>query len=117
MDVLGGGVSVATGHNGLRQAWGPDAVLAAPLPMMAAQVAFAVAADRWDDRRGDVAAALLGTACLLSAASGFFDGQLGRRDLPRPMVVLQVVLVTATAGVGLLSMARLVREGRGRAAR
>ena len=100
-------MAVATGCNTLREAWSGAAVLAAPLPMMAAQLGLAAAADRWPDRRGTVAAGLLGAACLVSAVSGFLDGQLGRADLPRHLVAFQVVLVGSTAGVGALALRRV----------
>ena len=104
-----------TGRNTVRQAWGRDAGLAAQLPMIAAQVALAVAADRADHRRGTVAGGLLAAACLVSSLSGFFDGQLGRADLPRPLVALQVALVTSTGAVGILAVRAgrtvVVREG------
>ena len=105
LDLLGGGLAVATGWNTAEQAWGGDAVLAAPLPMMTAQAALAVAAAR-DDRRGTVAAGLLAGACLVSSVSGFFDGQFARHGLPRPLVAFQVTLVTATLAVGTLAAVR-----------
>ena len=104
---MGGGLAVATGRNTLAEAWSGSAVLAAPLPMMAAQVGLARAADGWDDRRGTVAAGLLCAACMVSGVSGFFDGQLGRRDLPRPLIAFQGVLVGATLVVGALALRRV----------
>jgi len=106
LDLVGGGLAVATGWNTATRAWSGDAVLAAPLPMMAAQTGLAVAAGR-DGRSGAVAAGLLAGACLVSAVSGFFDGQFARHGLPGPLVAFQVTLVTATLAVGALAVGRL----------
>jgi hypothetical protein len=111
LDVLGGGIAVGSGTNTVRQAWSGEAVLAAPLPMIAVQLGLAAAADRYDDRRGSVAAGLLAAACLVSGASGFFDGQLGRAGLPRPIVGFQVALVGATVAVGSLALRRARGSG------
>jgi len=113
LDLVGGGLAVATGWNTAAEAWSGDAVLAAPLPVMAAQAGLVVAAGR-DDRPGAVAAGLLAGVCLVSGVSGFFDGQFGRPGLPLPLLAFQVTLVTATLGVETLALSRLrhlVRAG------
>ena len=109
VDGLGGGLAVVTGWNAPADAWGSRAVAAAPIPMMAGQVALAAAAVRWPGRRGAVAAGLLAGACGLSALSGFFDGQFGRQGLPRVLRGVQVLLVASTLGVGALAVVRARR--------
>jgi hypothetical protein len=81
---------------------------------MVAQAALAAAAVRRPDRRGGTAAGLLSGVCLVSALSGFFDGQLAKQGLPRHLLGLQVLLVAATSGVGALAAVRgrrLLRAG------
>ncbi|MGY1682342.1 hypothetical protein [Geodermatophilus sp. SYSU D01176] len=106
IDGLGGSLAVALGHNAPADAWSGRAVAAAPVPMMAAQAALTAGAVRWPDRRGAVAAGLLAGACVVSALSGFFDGQFGKPGLPRTLVCVQVLLVAGTLGVGALAAAR-----------
>src|SRR3712207_4339410 len=50
--LVGGGLAVASGWNTPAEAWSGAAVLAAPLPMMAAQAVLALTAARRSDRRG-----------------------------------------------------------------
>jgi hypothetical protein len=109
VDGVGGGLAVVTGSNTPLDAWGSRAVAAAPVPMMAAQVALAAAAVRWSGRRGAVAAGLLAGACGISGLSGFFDGQLGKQGLPRTLLGVQVLLVGSTIGVGALAVIRARR--------
>jgi hypothetical protein len=109
VDVVGGVVAIGTDINSPAEAWGSAALLAAPWPMVLAQVATAGAAYRWRDRRGATAAGLLSLACLVSAASGFFDGGLGNSEVPDSAVPLQWLLVGATAVVGVLA-ARVARR-------
>src|SRR5688500_3458569 len=52
VDVVGGVLAVATDVNTWSQAWGPQALLAAPLPMTAAQVLLVVLATRTSRRWG-----------------------------------------------------------------
>ena len=56
-----------------------------------------------------VAAGLLSAACLVSVASGFFDGQLARADLSGAEVLFQVWLLAVTGVLGLLALVRAVR--------
>jgi hypothetical protein len=107
-DVVGGAVAVLVNANTLREAWSSKAVLAAPWPMIVAQVGLTWGAVSRSGRSARVAAGLLGVACAVSAISGFFDGQLGREDLPAAVVAGQWVFVTVTAGVGVLGFARVV---------
>ena len=53
-----------------------------------------------------LAAVLLALACLVSAISGFFDGALANDELSGGLVAWQVFLLTATAAVGVLAIAR-----------
>jgi hypothetical protein len=55
------------------------------------------------------AAGLLATACLVSVASGFFDGGLGNDALSPALSAYQVLLLTVTGAVGVLALVR-VRE-------
>ena len=89
------------------EAWGSKALLAAPLPMMVAQLVLAwLAARNLRPPVGLVAAIVLALACLVSAVSGFFDGGLANEELSGGLVAWQVFLLTATAVVGLLAIAR-----------
>lgn len=114
IDVVGGVMAISADVNTPAEAWGGAALLAAPWPMIVAQVALAGAAYRWPDRRGAAAAGLLSLACLVSAASGFFDGGLGNTAVPDSLAPVQWLLVGATAVVGVLSArvaGRLWRRG------
>ena len=82
-------------------------MLAAPLPMMAAQLVLAwLAARNLRPPVGFGAAIVLALACLVSAVSGFFDGGLGNEALSGGLVAWQVFLLTATAVVGFLAILR-----------
>jgi hypothetical protein len=114
VDGLGGSLAVASGWNTAAEAWGSRAVAAAPVPMMAAQIALAAAAVRWPGRRGAVAAGVLAGVCGISGLSGFFDGQFGKHGLPRTLLAVQVMLVASTLGVAALAVVRarrLLRAG------
>ncbi len=107
-DIAGGAVAVRVGANTMGEAWSSRAVLAAPWPMILAQVGSTWGAVRRRNRSAQVSAGLLGVACAVSGISGFFDGQLAREDLPAAVVAGQWVLITVTAAVGALAFARLV---------
>lgn len=106
LDLVGGLAAVASGVNGWGEAWGSEALMAAPLPMIAAQLLLTAGAVRWADRRGAGCAGLLAAACLVSAVSGFFDGGLGNEALDPAQAAFQVLLVAVTAGVGVLAALR-----------
>ena len=112
VDVVGGLLAVASGVNTWGEAWGSRALLAAPLPMIAAQVLLTVVAVRGRRRAAVVAAGLLAAACLVSVASGFFDGGLANDRLGPGLVVFQAVLLTVTGVVGVLALLRAVRLAR-----
>ena len=59
---------------------------------------------------GKVAAVLLAVACIVSAVSGFFDGGLAAQGMSRAQVAFQIVLISWTAFVGALAVARLRRQ-------
>ena len=103
LDVIGGVVAVAADVNTPGEAWGSRALLAAPWPMIAGQVALAAGADRLAGTPRRVTAGLLSAACLVSTASGFFDGGLGNDKVPPMLAPLQWTLVGATAVVGVLA--------------
>lgn len=111
-DLVGGVVAVASGVNAWAEAWGPAALLAAPAPMIAGQVVLTVVAaglvPRVSRRWAMAAAILLAVACLVSVASGFFDGGLGHRELAGGLVAYQLFLLAVTATVGALAVARAV---------
>jgi hypothetical protein len=107
IDVVGGVLAVSSGVNTWGEAWGSRALLAAPLPMMVAQLLLAwVAARNLRPPVGLVAAIVLALACLVSAISGFFDGGLANDELSGGLVAWQVFLLTATAVVGILAILR-----------
>jgi hypothetical protein len=80
--------------------------MAAPWPMILFQVIMTVAVIRATKKWAIAASVLLALACLVSAISGFFDGGLGAPGLSRSQVTFQYVLVSWTAVVGLLALAR-----------
>jgi hypothetical protein len=107
IDIIGGILAVSSGVNTWGEAWGSRALLAAPLPMMLAQLLLAwVAARNLRPPVGMVAAIVLALACLVSAISGFFDGGLANDELSGGLVAWQVFLLTATAAVGVLAILR-----------
>jgi len=103
LDLAGGLLAVRSGVNTWADAWGNRALLAAPWPMVGAQLLLTFLSTRTTRRRGALPACLLAVACLVSAVSGFFDGALGHDRLSSGLVAFQVVLLTATAAVGLLA--------------
>ena len=107
IDIVGGVLAVSSDVNTWGEAWGSQALLAAPLPMMAAQLVLAwLAARNVRPPIGLVAAIVLALACLVSAVSGFFDGGLANEELSGGLVAWQVFLLTVTTVVGLLAVSR-----------
>ena len=102
-DVVGGLVDVAADRSSLASAWGSHATLAAPLPMMLAQVVMTILVLRAGRRTAVAFAALLSLACVVSFVSGFFDGQLGRDDLSTAEVAFQVWLISSTLLLGVVA--------------
>lgn len=99
-DAAGGYWDIAAGRSTPADAWGSDATLCAPLPMIAFQVVAVTVAMRSRRLPGRIAAGLLGAACAVSVASGFFDGQLARGDLAPAEVGFQVLLLGLTGVLG-----------------
>jgi hypothetical protein len=108
-DVAGGLIDVAAGRSTLGSAWGSAATLCAPLPMIVFQLVTVGLALRAGRRTARVAAGLLSAACLVSVASGFFDGQLARADLSGGEVAFQIWLLVVTGLLGVLALVRAVR--------
>jgi hypothetical protein len=106
VDLVGGLWAALSGVNTWGDAWGPHALLAAPLPMIAGQVVTTWLAARGRRRWAAVPAGLLAVACLVSLASGFFDGGLGNTALEPSMAAYQVFLLTVTGVVGVLAAIR-----------
>lgn len=115
VDALGGVLAVAAGVNTWAEAWGPAALLAAPLPMVAGQVVLTALSVSTRRRWGAVPATLLTLACFASIASGFFDGGLGNARLTPWLSAFQVLLLVVTGIVGLLAAARARELARSRA--
>lgn len=115
-DALGGVLAVTTDVNTWATAWSGEALLAAPLPMIVAQVLCTVLAVRGRQRWAAVPAYLLAAACFVSVISGFFDGGLGNDALTGPLVAFQVVLLLVTAVVGVAAVLRGRELHRGRLA-
>ena len=111
-DVVGGLVAVRAGVNTWGEAWGPEALLAAPVPMIVAQLLLVWLATRRAGRGAVVAAALLATACLVSVVSGFFDGGLGNAELSAGLAAYQYFLLAVTTTVGGLAIRRAVAAAR-----
>jgi hypothetical protein len=113
-DVAGGLLAVRAGVNTWGDAWGPEALLAAPVPMVLAQLLLVWLATRRRGRVAVVASGLLATACLVSVVSGFFDGGLGNAELSPGLAVFQYFLLAVTTSVGALAVGRLAALVRGR---
>ncbi|WP_374455638.1 hypothetical protein [Nocardioides sp.] len=105
-DAVGGVLAVTNDVNTWRTAWSGEALLAAPLPMIVAQLLCTVLAVRSGRRWAAVPAYLLALACLVSVISGFFDGGLANDALGGALVAFQVVLLTVTGAVGLAAVLR-----------
>ena len=112
VDLVGGVWAALSGVNTWSDAWGGHALLAAPAPMIAAQVLMTWMAVRGRRRRAAIPAGLLALACLVSVASGFFDGGLGNAALEPGMAAYQVVLLAVTGVVGVLAAVRAVQLAR-----
>jgi hypothetical protein len=80
--------------------------------MIAAQVLMTWMAVRGRRRRAAIPAGLLALACLVSVASGFFDGGLGNAALEPGMGAYQVFLLAVTGVVGVLAAVRAVQLAR-----
>ena len=107
-DLVGGLLAVRAGVNTWGEAWGPEALLAAPVPRIVAQLLLVWLATRRLGRGAAVAAGLLATACLVSVVSGFFDGGLGNAELTAGLAAYQYVLLAVTTAVGALAIRRTV---------
>jgi hypothetical protein len=107
-DLVGGLLAVGSGVNTWGEAWGPEALLAAPVPMILAQLLLVWLATRRAGRGAAVAAGLLATACLVSVVSGFFDGGLGNAELSTGLAAYQYFLLAVTTAVGVLAIRRAV---------
>jgi hypothetical protein len=106
-DLVGGLLAVASDVNTWGEAWGGQALLAAPLPMIAVQVVLTWLAVRRGSR---IAAGLLAAACLVSVASGFFDGGLGNDELSAGLAAFQVLLLAVTGAVGVLALVLVAQK-------
>ncbi|HEY3408044.1 MAG TPA: hypothetical protein VGK53_07730 [Propionicimonas sp.] len=107
-DVVGGVWDISAGRSTVADAWGSDATLCAPWPMIAFQVVAVTVAVRSAHLPGRIAAGLLAAACAVSVASGFFDGQLARGDLAPAEVGFQVLLLGLTGVLGGVATAAAV---------
>jgi hypothetical protein len=108
-DLAGGLLEIAAGRNTVGTAWGSEATLCAPYPMILVQVLAVIVITRSSRIPGRVAAVLLALACFVSFLSGFFDGQLGRTDLGTPDLAFQWWLLGVTALLGCLAALSLFR--------
>ena len=110
-DVIGGFLAVSSGVNTWGEAWGFNTKFTVPLPIGAAQLVLAwLAARNVRPPVGLVAAVLLSAVCLISLMFGLFDGDLTNEVASAGLgprgVVWGVVLLSVTAVVGLLAVAR-----------
>jgi hypothetical protein len=111
-DLAGGLLEIAAGRNTVGTAWGSEATLCAPYPMIIVQVLAVVVVTRSARIAGRVAAVLLALACFVSFLSGFFDGQLARPDLGVFDLAFQWWLLGVTGLLGCLAAVCLFRRGR-----
>jgi hypothetical protein len=107
VSLLGGAVSVWTGPNTWADAWTAEATLAAPWPMVLVQGGAAALAVRGRGRPALAGSGVLLLAALLSAVSGFFDGQLARADLGAGYVAMQLGVVVVAGTTAVLAAQRL----------
>jgi hypothetical protein len=110
-DVIGGFLAVSSGVNTWGEAWGFNTKFTVPLPIGAAQLVLAwLAARNVRPPVGLVAAVLLSAVCLISLMFGLFDGDITNEVASAGLVpwgvVWGVVLLSVTAVVGLLAVAR-----------
>jgi hypothetical protein len=109
-DVIGGFLAVASGVNTWGEAWGFNTTFTVPLPVGAAQLVLAwLAVRNVRPPVGLVAAVLLSVFCLISFMFGLFDGDLTNKvaSAAGPWgVAWGIVLLSLTAGVGLLAAVR-----------
>jgi hypothetical protein len=108
-DLVGGLLAVSAGVNTWGEAWGSEALLAAPLPMIAVQVLLTALAVRLTGWKAAVPAGLLAAACLVSVVSGFFDGGIGNDELTPALSAYQLFLLSVTAVVGVLAGRRAAK--------
>ena len=108
LDVVGAAWAVSSGVNSPAEAFSSSARMAAPWPMILLQVIMTLAAWRAAGMKATIASGLLAIACLLSAISGFFDGALAAPGLSQAQVAFQYLLISWTALVGALAIARLL---------
>jgi hypothetical protein len=111
-DLAGGLLAIGAGVNTWGEAWGSKALLAAPLPMIVAQIVLTVLALRLTGRKAAIPAGLLAAACLVSVVSGFFDGGIGNNELTPALSAYQLFLLAVTGVVGLLAARRAVKVWR-----
>ena len=109
-DVIGGFLAVVSGVATWGEAWGFDTKFTVPLPVGAVQLVLAwLAARNVRPPVGLLAAVVLAVFCLLSLLFGLFDGDLtdtvASAGYPGG-VAWGVVLLAATAVVGVLAVAR-----------
>jgi hypothetical protein len=109
-DVIGGFLAVSSGVNTWGEAWGFNTKFTVPLPVGVAQLVLAwLAARNVRPPVGLVAAIVLSAFCLISVMFGLFDGDLTNEVASNggPWgVVWGIVLLSVTAVVGLLAVAR-----------
>lgn len=84
--------------------------------MIAFQASSTLVATRWPGAPSRVASGLLALGCGVSLASGFFDGQLARRDLSPSEVGFQMFLLGATGLLGGLGAVVAATKENGRLA-
>ena len=107
-DLVGGLLAVASDVNTWGEAWGGKALLAAPVADDRRPGAAHLGGRPGGVGRGAVVAAgLLAAACLVSVASGFFDGGLGNDKLSAGLAAYQLLLLTVTGAVGVVALVRV----------
>lgn len=111
-DLVGGLLAVSSGVNTWSEAWGGQALLAAPVPMILVQVVLTAVAVRRTGRSAAVAGGLLALACFVSVISGFFDGGIGNDELTPALSAYQLFLLAVTAVLGALATRRAVEAVR-----
>src|SRR5262245_16785658 len=92
-DLVGGVLAISARVNTAGEAWNSAALLAAPWPMMLAQILLVVGLWRWTDWRGVAAATLLAAACAVSVTSAFFDGALANDQIGPGLRAYQLLLL------------------------
>jgi hypothetical protein len=107
-DLVGGLIAINADLNTVGEAWGSEALLAAPIPMMAGQLVLTTITLAFRGRTRRVSAGILALACGISVTSVFFDGAVENPALDARQHAFQITLLAVTAVVAVVAGRRAV---------